>query len=298
MEKSASYFTVGVFVTVSLVGVFLFLIWLASPHDERTYNYFTVEFKDSISGLEEGSGVEYKGVKVGKVMKMRLNPANNEEVYVDIGVDKSAPVRAHTKAMLETQGITGLVRIELATKQDDNDPPTRQEGQKYPVLQGEGSKLYQALEDLPDITNKILDITKKFDQFLDDQTVASLKQTVRNAQNMSKDLNGLLAPPNVEHVSTMLDNLSTTSTQLPDMIDHLKKTADQMDAASASLNGILTRNRGHIDSFASEGLGQITAVSREAKGTATSLRGLADKLKNDPSQILYQPSSRGVEIPK
>jgi phospholipid/cholesterol/gamma-HCH transport system substrate-binding protein len=298
MEKNAHYFVVGVFVTGALLGAFMFLIWLASPHDERTYDYYTVEFKASISGLEEGSSVEYKGVKVGKVMKMRLAPANSEIVYVDIGVDKTTPVHTHTKAMLETQGITGLVRIELATKQDDAGPPERREGQKYPVLEGEGSKLYQALEDLPDITNKILDISKKFDQFLDDQTVAALKQTVQNAQNMSKDLNGLLSPSNVTHMSTMVDNLTASSAQVPDMIDHLKKTADQMDAASASLNGILTRNKGHIDQFASEGLSQITAVSREAKGTANSLRGLADKLKSDPSQILYQPSSRGVEIPK
>lgn len=298
MEKNAHYFVVGLFVTGALLGVFLFLIWLASPHEGRKYDYYTVEFKNSISGLEEGSNVEYKGVKVGKVIKMRLVPANTEIIYVDIGVDKTTPVHAHTKASLETQGITGLVRIELATRQDDTGPPERREGQQYPVLEGEGSKLYQALEDLPDITNKILDITKKLDSFLDDQTVAALKQTVQNAQNMTKDLNGVLSPANVSHISTMMDNLSASSAQVPDMIEHLKKTADQMDAASASLNGILTRNRTHIDQFASQGLGQITAVSREAKGTATSLRGLADKLKSDPSQILYQPSSRGVEIPK
>ena len=298
MEKNAHYFVVGVFVTVALLGVFMFLIWLASPHDERTYDYYTVQFKDSISGLEEGSSVDYKGVKVGKVIKMRLTPENDEIVYVDIGIDKNTPVHAHTKATLETQGITGLVRIELSTRQDDTGPPEHREGQKYPVLIGEGSKLYLALEDLPDITNKIVDITKKFDEFLDTETVAALRQTVQNAQNMTKDLNGLLSPSNVSHMSTMMDNLSVSSAQVPDMIDHLKKTADQMDAASASLNGILTRNRTHIDRFASEGLGEITAVSREAKGTATSLRGLADKLKSDPSQILYQPSARGVEIPK
>lgn len=298
MEKSASYFTVGVFVTATLIGMFMFLIWLASPHDERKYDYYTVEFRDSISGLEEGSNVEYKGVKVGKVIKLRLPPENHELIYVDIGVDKTTPVHARTKATLETQGITGLVRIELATAQDDNAPPEHREDQKYPVLKGEGSKLYQALEDLPDITKQISDITKKFDAFLDESTVSSLKQTVQNAEGMSRDLNGLLTPANVSHVSNMVNNLSMSSEQIPDLIDHLKKTADQMDAASASLKGILTRNQGHIDQFASQGLSEITAVSHEAKGTATSLRGLADKLKNDPSQILYQPASHGVEIPK
>ncbi|MEZ0223971.1 MAG: MlaD family protein [Alphaproteobacteria bacterium] len=298
MEKSANYFIVGLFATGTILAIFLFLVWLASPKDEKDYNFFTVEFTDSISGLEEGSNVEYKGVKVGKVMKLRLAKGNDELVYADIGVGKDTPVRAHTKITLETQGITGLVRIEMATKNDDKDPPPMKEGEKYPVLKGEGSKLYKALEDLPEITEKILSIATKFDGLLDDPTRAALKQTALNIENMSRDMNGLLSPPNVANVSAMIGNLSVSSAQVPEMVDHLKRTADQMDAAAANLNGIISRNKGHINRFAAEGLPQITAASREAKGTAASLRGLADKLKDDPSRIIYQPSARGVEIPK
>jgi phospholipid/cholesterol/gamma-HCH transport system substrate-binding protein len=298
MEKSANYFIVGLFATGTILAIFLFLVWLASPRDEKDYDFYTVEFSDSISGLEEGSNVEYKGVKVGKVMKLRLAKGNDELVYADIGVGKDTPVRAHTKVTLETQGITGLVRIEMATANDDRDPPPMKEGEKYPVLQGEGSKLYKALEDLPGITEKILSIATKFDGLLDDPTRAALKQTALNIENMSRDMNGLLSPPNVANVSAMIGNLSVSSAQVPEMVDHLKRTADQMDAAAANLNGIIARNKGHINRFAAEGLPQITAASREAKGTAASLRGLADKLKDDPSQIIYQPSARGVEIPR
>jgi phospholipid/cholesterol/gamma-HCH transport system substrate-binding protein len=298
MEKSANYFIVGLFTTGTILAIFLFLVWLASPKDEKDYDFYTVEFSDSISGLEEGSNVEYKGVKVGKVIKLRLDKENDELVYADIGVGKETPVRAHTKVSLETQGITGLVRIELATRNDDRELPQKKEGEKYPILHGEGSKLYKALEDLPEITEKILSIATKFDGLLDDGTRAALKQTARNIENMSRDMNGLLSPPNVANVSAMISNLSVSSAQVPELVDHLKKTADQMDAAATNLNGIIARNKGHINRFAAEGLPQITAASREAKGTAASLRGLADKLKDDPSQIIYQPSARGVEIPR
>ncbi len=298
MEKNASYFAVGVFVTATMMGIFLFLIWLASPHDERSYDYYTVVFKDSISGLEAGANVEYKGVKVGKVIRLRLSTEDIEQVDVDIAVDKTAPVRAHTKAELVTQGITGLVRVSLATENSDTDKPVARPGEKYPVLQGEGSRLYKALEDLPDITDKILEISKKLDNLLDQETVDSLKQSMKNLEHLTRDFNGLLSQANVEHASTLVTNLSASSAQVPGLVKHFNKAADQMQSAATNVNGVLVRNRGSIDRFASQGLNQLTVGAGEAKGAAESLHSLADKLKADPSQLLYQPSSHGVEIPK
>jgi phospholipid/cholesterol/gamma-HCH transport system substrate-binding protein len=224
MEKSAHYFIVGLFVTLTVLAFIGFLIWLAGPHNKEDYNFYTVEFTDSISGLEEGADVQYKGVKVGKVMKTHLVPGKNELVRVDIGVDKSTPIRAHTKVVLQMQGITGLIRMEISTEENDTAPPEQRAGLEYPVLHGEGSQIYKALDDLPVITAQVSEISKK-------------------------------------------------------------------------VNGFLTRNRANIDRFASDGLSQFTAASHEIKTTAASARKLADKLNENPSQILYQPSKSGVEIP-
>jgi ABC-type transporter Mla subunit MlaD len=163
MEKSAKYFAVGLFVTVTTFLFVGFLIWLVGPHNKQDFNFYTVEFTDSIGGLEEGSDVQYMGVKVGKVIKMHLVPGNNKLVRVDVGVDKTTPVRAHTKIVLQTQGITGLVRMEMSTENGDVQMPERRVGMKYPVLAGQGSQLYKALEDIPVITAQTADITKKID---------------------------------------------------------------------------------------------------------------------------------------
>lgn len=225
MEKSAHYFIVGLFVTISIFFFIGFLIWLAGPQDEKDLNFYTVEFRDPISGLEEGSNVLYKGVKVGKVMKMHLVPDNTELVRVDIGIKKETPVRAHTKVVLQMQGITGLINMEMSTNNADMEPPERRAGLQYPVLYGQGSQLYKMLDDLPVITGEVSEISKK-------------------------------------------------------------------------VNGIITRNRGNIDRFASEGLSQFTGASREIKGTASSMRKLSDKLTENPSQLIFQSSAQGVEIPQ
>lgn len=224
MEKSAKYFIVGLFVTITIFLFVSFLIWLAGTHDKRNLDFYTVEFNDSISGLEEGSDVQYMGVKVGKVIKTHLVRGNSNLVLVDIGVDKATPVRAHTKVVLQSQGITGLVRMEMSTKNDDVLMPEHLAGLKYPVLVGQGSRLYKALEDIPVITSQTADITKKID-------------------------------------------------------------------------GIITRNQASIDRFSSEGLSQFSGASQEIRDAASSVRKLSDKLDENPSQILYQPSAHGVEIP-
>jgi len=298
MEKNAPYFVVGLFMTIVVFALVGFTIWLSSPRDQRDLKFYTVEFHDSVAGLEAGSTVQYMGIKVGKVMSLQLVPGSNRLIRVNIGVDKKVPIMAHTSVALQAQGITGLVRLEMATADDDKEEPPQPEGMKYPVLQGQGSRLYKALEDIPNITAQVADIARKLNNALDEKTVTSLQATVENVERMSHDLNGLLSPANIGSASQMLNNLSISSAQVPDMVAKLNKTADQMDAAASSLNAVIDRNKANIDRFAGEGLSQFSTATHEVKGTAASVRRLADKLNENPSQLVYKPEAHGVEIPK
>jgi phospholipid/cholesterol/gamma-HCH transport system substrate-binding protein len=224
MEKSAKYFATGLFVTITIFLFVGFLVSLAGPQDEDELDYYTIAFTDPISGLEEGSKVQYMGVNVGKVVKTHLAADNFSLVLVDIAVARGTPVRARTKVVLQTQGITGLVRLEMSTQNDDKLMPARRPGMEYPVLAGQGSNLYKALEKIPAIMEQVSDISRQ-------------------------------------------------------------------------INSVITRNRPALERFSSEGLSQITASSESVKKAASSVRRLSDKLEENPSQILYKPSSRGVDIP-
>ena len=46
MEKEANYFTVGVFVSVTLLALVGFSIWLAGVHDLGHHDRYTVYFTD------------------------------------------------------------------------------------------------------------------------------------------------------------------------------------------------------------------------------------------------------------
>jgi phospholipid/cholesterol/gamma-HCH transport system substrate-binding protein len=212
MEKSAKYFATGLFVTVTIFLFVGFLIDLAGPHDPDKLDYYTVEFTDPISGLEEGSNVQYMGVKVGKVVKMHLAPDNFNLVFVDIAVTKGTPVRTHTKIVLQTQGITGLVHMEMSTQNDDVQRPQCRAGMKYPVLAGQGSQLYKALEKIPAITDQVADISRQINAII-----------TRNRDNLER------------FSSEGLSQFTASSTELKGAASSVRKLSDKLDDNPAQI---------------------------------------------------------------
>jgi phospholipid/cholesterol/gamma-HCH transport system substrate-binding protein len=177
MEKDAHYFWVGLFVVVTLTMLTGFVIWLMGTQgNARDYEHYTVYFTDAVTGLEEGSNILYQGVKVGKVMKLRLDKEQANLVKVDAEIARDAPVHAGTRAQIEMQGITGLVHLELKTDPQDKKPPLHKKDERYPVIQGTGSQWTQAMDDLPVITQHIREITAKINSLLNKQTIERLSK--------------------------------------------------------------------------------------------------------------------------
>ena len=60
---------------------------------------------------------------------------------------------------------------------------------------------------------------------------------------------------------------------------------------------MLADNRGDLRAFVRDGLPQLQQTLREARTAIDDARALTRGLNEDPSRILFQPTSRGVEIP-
>ena len=90
MERTASYFTVGLSVILACLALIGFMIWLAGGARDfgRTARY-TVYFTDPISGLSEEAPVKYRGVDVGRILRTRLAPDATNLVKVDIEVSEA-----------------------------------------------------------------------------------------------------------------------------------------------------------------------------------------------------------------
>lgn len=298
MEKNSHYFIVGLFVSVAFFALIIFIIWLTGTHDGRNYDRYTVYFRDAVSGLQEGAAVQYRGIAVGRVRDVRLTPGQSELIKVDIEIDENTPITGKSDASLATLGVTGLAFINLTTPDNDKTPLQVVEGEKYPIIQGKGTQLSKLFQDIPKISEQILDVSKKLNDLLNENNVENLNQTFQNVQKITQNLDNLMSDQNMTNITNSLQNISDASENMDQIITKFEHTADQIDITVNNINDVVSRNRGNIDRFAGDGLSQITEMTQETKDMARAMRRLADKLEQNPSQLLYKPNYNGVEIAK
>jgi phospholipid/cholesterol/gamma-HCH transport system substrate-binding protein len=113
METRANYTLVGAFVIFFLVAIIAFILWVANVDFSRNATDFDIYFSRSVTGLKEGGTVLYRGVPVGSVKSISLDPDNVEKVRVTVLVNGGVPIKEDAFASLELQGITGVAYIQL-----------------------------------------------------------------------------------------------------------------------------------------------------------------------------------------
>jgi phospholipid/cholesterol/gamma-HCH transport system substrate-binding protein len=167
METDKHYFFEGLFIIGFSVAAAFFAVWLGSTgrHDDVMYR---IHFPDSVSGLAVGDPVKYRGVDVGTVKSMIIDPDNSLLVRVDVRLRKETPVKTDTRASLVLKGITGGVFIEL--NGGDSAAQTllaaTPEG-KIPEIPSEKSSLKAMLDELPKMVKKFETTAEKFSTMAD-----------------------------------------------------------------------------------------------------------------------------------
>ena len=164
METDKHYFIEGLFIIGLAVAAALFFVWLASS-GHRDDVLYRIRFAESVSGLALGDPVKYRGVDIGTVKSMALDPDNPEQVKVDVRLRKEAPVKTDTRASLKLKGITGVVFIELdGGSGSAKDLVSATPNGQVPEIPSEKSSLNTVLDEVPKLIKKfssIEDQTKK-----------------------------------------------------------------------------------------------------------------------------------------
>lgn len=154
METDRYYFIEGLFIIVFSVAAAIFAVWLASP-GHRDDVLYRIHFPDSVSGLTVGDPVKFRGVDVGTVKTLIIDPENSRLVRVDVRLRKQTPVKTDTRASLALKGLTGVVFIELS----GGDPAAKTllavtPEDEIPEIPSEKTGLKAMLDELPKLVEK------------------------------------------------------------------------------------------------------------------------------------------------
>jgi len=311
MEREANYAAVGAFVVLVVVMAVLFVYWYSDSREHRDYRRYEVYFEGSVSGLERGAQVRYLGVDIGRVYSMRIDPRDSSRVQVLVDLDSSAPVSDKTIAELSLQGVTGLLYMDLILDTGTRRLTKAVPSEKYPVIRSARSSFDVLLASLPDLVGLASDVADRAARMLSDKNIASvsnalanldkasatLPQTLREVEGLVAELRGVAGEVRVvaTHANTVLERAGPEVTTA---MTRVRAVADNLANASDRLDKLVEENRQDIRSFTREGLPELERFLREGRSAAREFRELSRSLKEDPSQLLYQPPATGVEIPR
>jgi phospholipid/cholesterol/gamma-HCH transport system substrate-binding protein len=310
MEREANYAAVGAFVLLVALAAALFVYWYSGTRVHRTYERYEIYFDGTVSGLEEGAPVRYLGVRVGRVVTMRVDPRNPGRVEVIAAIESTTPISSRTLAELDLQGLTGLLYIDL---QHSDHPATAPlvPSLKYPVIRAAPSQFDVFLGQLPRLAASAGGVLQRLDRLLSDHNIDDVSRALDNLTDASNHL-----PETVRSVNALLIQLRSATVELgatahsartlmdtagPQVVVTVKRLhslADKLSDAAGQLDKMIAENRGAVRSFTRSSLPEIESLIRESRAAAQSIRQLSDSLRQNPSQLIYQPAPRGVEIPR
>jgi len=314
MEREANYVAVGAFVLLVAVMAALFVYWYSDARDQHDYTRYEIYFDGSVSGLSEGGQVRYLGVDVGRVVHIRLDRRAADRVQVIADIDSSAPISERTLAELSLQGVTGLLYIDLQQLRPGTQTQQvmeRVQSENYPVIRSVHSNFDLFLASLPELAVRAGELATRANRLLSDENIAALTRLAASLERAgsalpqaARDAAALIAElrsATAESREVIAQVRAASVTAAPDLaasMARLRVTADHLATASEQLDGILSENRSALRGFMQQGLPQIEALVRDSRDAAHEFQQLSRSLRNNPSQLLYQPASSGVEIPR
>jgi phospholipid/cholesterol/gamma-HCH transport system substrate-binding protein len=105
-----------------LLAVALIAAGLWFRRDAIRFAEYTVTTTSSVSGLKSEAAVRYRGVDVGRVESIKIEPGSSGRIHIRIGVQEDTPITRSTYAQPGYQGVTGLAFVAL---NDDGNRPSR-----------------------------------------------------------------------------------------------------------------------------------------------------------------------------
>jgi len=322
METRASYILVGAFV-LGLVAVLAGVgIWVARIQFDKTPARYVIYFQGNVTGLGVGSPARYRGIPVGTVTDIAIDPDNIERVRVIIAVAPDTPIKENTVATIALQGITGVAFVQLSGGTQKSPLLKSQGPGKLPVIPSELSAFQLVIDRLPEAIEKIVTITERATKLFEDRnleaitaTLQSLRKTMDALAAEDGDLRLLLKESRgaVAELQTAFSEGGKLAAKLNRRVDpladstmqaitDLQVTLSDARGAIATTNRILTDirsvvgdNKGPMREFAQSGLYELSLFVSEARVLVDSLTRLVDRFERDPGHFLFGDAQEGVK---
>ncbi len=236
METTAHYIRVGIFVIIFTIFLIIGLLWLSFGLNGKAYKYYFVYMHESVAGLSLRSAVKYNGVDVGFVQDIDLYQKNPQQVQILLEIEDTVPIYNGTRAVLETQGITGISYIELQGGEIKEGKLKVRPGERYPVIKSAPSLLFRLGSAVDNLTKNVENITRNLQVIINDKNAQAISTTLENFSAISTNLRDKTGKLDqlIDDAQITLQNTANASKQLPNIMTKVQHSAESIDKAADS----------------------------------------------------------------
>jgi len=189
LENKARYTLVGLFIIVFLLSLITFVLWQTKYNfkDAQSYEY-RLYTQTSVAGLNKNSFVEYKGLNIGIVKDIRINPENLQQIEIILKINNPAMIKENSFATIQSQGITGNKNVEISSGTTDAKNLLPKEN-SFEILHLEQSFFDNLTESAQDMTQNINLTLYQINKLLKDSNIQHIDGLLSSLENNSNNFN-------------------------------------------------------------------------------------------------------------
>ena len=314
MEPKVNYVVVGAFVLLLSATILGAIFWLAKTDYRGVYDHYYVYSRESVAGLSVDSTVKYLGVDVGRVKEVILSPENSEEVRVTVDIVAGTPVKTDTQAVLVTQGLTGLVTLNLTGGTRDAPRLMAAAGQAYPVIKSMPSlfgrldnALSQVLSEqgLSNFVANLNGLAQNASAVLDEENRQALRQMLKDLSEVAKVLAAHSGQVNrgVQNAAQAAEQAARLTEQvgkqLPVLLDRVNKSTvglqqmtEEWARTSRSVGDMVGASRPGIEQFSRQTLTDAGLLVTELRQLTATLNRVAQQVERQPNVLVLGRSGQ------
>jgi len=256
MENKAHALAAGLFTLVLGAALVAVAMWFGKTEDKAVP--YLVRTSISVSGLKVDAPVRYRGVEVGRVRSIAVDPGIDGQIRMTIGVAEGTPITHGTYARLGYQGVTGLAYVAL----DDN-------GKSKELMRSSAQKMAEIplrrsiMDTGEDLMTAYGEIAVRVNALLNEDNQMAVKRalsglelaTLRTAELAEKV--GRLA----DKTAAIADKLEPGVEDVPALVGDARGAIGNAKGLIGNANGLI----GKLDGLASSIGDRVDALNRVAK---------------------------------
>jgi phospholipid/cholesterol/gamma-HCH transport system substrate-binding protein len=294
MENRAHALAAGLFTLLlgaALVGV---VLWFGK--DDVEYVPFLVTTTSSVAGLKTEAPVRYRGVEVGRVQSIQIEPGVNGRIHIRIGVTEGTPVTKSTFARLGYQGVTGLAYVALDDSGDskellESDARKMAEIPLRRSIMDTGEDLIAAFGEIATRVNTLLneDNQKAVRRALSGLELATLRtaaladKTASLAEKLEPGVAGVPglvgdARGAIGHANQLIGNLNGLTSKIEERVEALNRVAKSVEEVGATARAVND-----------ETLPRLNALVEDLHKETRALDRLLNAIGEHPQSIVFGP---------